>query len=137
MAAIASFTGISMQGVIHPPKRVVRQFVRDGVAGSGYTRSVAHGAVSNVVTHHLFDAVETSPGPPPVISPAVDEYKTFRDAAYALIGTIVTVVDAFGETFNNVVVQDCTVSAANAVSGSNGLHASVAWVLIAEENTGP
>lgn len=139
MASIGSITNLTMQGVIHPPRRRVMQFIRDGVAGSGYTRTKAHGTISQVVTHHVLEGSETDPGdgdPPVIVTPAA-EYATLRDAAYATIGTVVTVVDPFGETFNNVVVKECEVGEAFASLGSGGLYCSISWSLIAESNTEP
>lgn len=135
MASIATLTDLSMRGLIHPPKRRVTQFIRDGIDGSGFSRTKLHGVPSQVTTHHTLVATETDPGPPPVIQAPTEAYVILRDAAYALIGTVVTVVDAFGETFDNVVVQDCQVSEAVATVGSGGLYCSIAWVLIAEANT--
>ena len=133
MASVGTITGVSMQGVIHTPKSQVTQYIRDGIAGSGYTKTVTHGVISQVITHHpLVGTVDE--GPPEVITPPATIYATLRNEAYALIGTVVTVVDAFGETFNNVVVKDCTVSQAVAATGSAGLYCSISWQLIAEAN---
>ena len=139
MASIGSITDLTMQGVIHPPRRRVSQFVRDGIAGSGYTRTKAHGTVSQVITHHTLEAEEIDPGggDPPVVVTPKEKYITLRDAAYAIIGTVVTVVDAFGESFNNVVVQDCQVSEAVATLGTGGLYCAISWSLIAESNSEP
>lgn len=135
MASIGTISDVSMQGVIHPPKSQVVQYIRDGVAGSGYAKTVAHGVVSQVITHHpLVGTVDE--GPPEVVTPPTAIYATLRNTAYAMIGTVVTVVDAFGETFNNVVVVNCTVSEAQAAVGSAGLYCSISWELIAEANTG-
>lgn len=137
MTSIGSLTGLTMRGVIHPPKRRVAQYIRDGIDGSGYSRTKIHGVLSQVTTHHVLEATETAPGPPPVVEPPTAKYTTLRNNAYALIGTVVTVVDAFGETFNNVVVQDCQVGEAMATVGGGGLYCSISWSLIAESNTEP
>ena len=128
MASIGSITNVEMQGIVHTPRAMATQYIRDGLAGSGFTTTAAHGIESKLITHHPLNDV-------PLGATAKEQYAILRDIAYAIIGTVVTVVDAFGETFNNVVVMTCQVGQAYAATGGADLYCSIEWTIIAEENT--
>jgi hypothetical protein len=119
---MASIGGVALdywRGAIQRPRKRVEIHTRAGVAGVGYTVGAAIGVASDIATGKLVAS----------LSAAMTQVAAFE----AMVGTVVTAVDAAGTSHALTLVTDCR-SEIRAVAGVAGMVAIVEthWQLTVE-----
>ena len=120
MASVGGISVSAWRGTLNGPRATVDVVTRPGIAGTGFLASAASAQESQVATDALHVSLAAA--------------AASRDACLALIGMVVTVIDALGTTWTDVLVVDCQadVRAIAGVAGNAALL-SCRWRLIAED----
>lgn len=107
MSSIGGISQIAIKGPpLGPMGQMVEVFTRSGVDGVAARQLGLRPGINQPVS--VTDAEDS------------DDVQTLKAAYAAMRGTLVTVIDDHGETFDNVLVQDVRVDAQRAVAGGGG-----------------
>ncbi len=107
---IGTFTPNTWRGTLQGPRKSIEIFQRAGVAGNGVVVGAAHGQESQVETVALCDSL--------------GDATTLMDDIEAIIGTLVSVTDDAGRTFD----LSAVLSAQSVVQSCKGVDGKTALV---------
>jgi hypothetical protein len=117
--AIGSLTPNAIRGTVQGEKKPVSVVTRAGVAGTGLLVGAAQATPYQLETDYYGTLAQCG---------------TWRDSALAMVGTVVSITDAFGATWSDTAVLDIEFRfiTAKGLGGSNTTILRATWTLVSE-----
>lgn len=117
--AIGSLTPHAIRGTVQGEQKPVQVVTRAGVAGTGLLVGAAQATPYTLETDYYGTLANCG---------------TWRDTALAMVGTVVSITDAFGATWSDTAVLGVEFKfiTANGLGGSNTTILRATWTLVSE-----
>lgn len=117
--AIGSLTPHAIRGTVQGEQKSVAVVTRAGVAGTGLLVSAAQATPYTLETDYYGTLVQCD---------------TWRDTALGMVGTVVSITDAFGATWTDTAVLglEFRYITAKGLGGSNTHILRATWTLVSE-----